>query len=82
MPPSVTTSVRLSHGLSRELERRAKSTKRGKNWIVKEALEHFLLGSSHDALREEAHRHSLRAQRTPADAIWVERGGDIGDWTA
>jgi predicted DNA-binding protein len=82
MPTSATTSVRLPHRLGRELARRAKATKRGKNWIVKEALELYLLGSAHDQLREEARRQSLRATRTPADATWAERGGEIDGWKA
>lgn len=81
MATSATTSVRLPHGLSRELERRAKATKRGKNWVVKEALELYLLGSAHDQLREEARRQSqLASRRAPADAGWGERGGDTDDW--
>ena len=80
MPASSTTSVRLPHRLSRELTRRAKATKRGKNWVVKEALELYLLGSAHDRLREEAQRQSLRARTSPADAAWAERGGEIDDW--
>jgi len=83
MPASATTSVRLPHRLSRELERRAKATKRGKNWVVKEALELYLLGSPHDQLREEAGRQSqLASKRMPADAAWGERGGDTDGWRA
>ena len=81
MPASTTTSIRLPHRLSRELARRAKAAKRGKNWVVKEALELYLLGSAHDQLREEARRQSqLAGKRTPADAAWGERGGDSGGW--
>ena len=82
MPASTTTSIRLPPRLTRELERRAKKTKRGKNWVVKEALEHYLLGSAHDQLKEEAKRQSLQARSTPADSAWAERGGDFGDWKA
>ncbi len=81
MAASVTTSIRLSPELRRELERKARSTKRGKNWVVKEALEQYLLGSSHDTLREAARQQSERAsQRTLADAVWGERGGDADGW--
>lgn len=85
MPASstVSTSVRLPKELSRELARKARSTKRGKNWVIKEALELYLLGSSHDALREEARKQSIAAsKRTPADAVWGEMGGDIDGWKA
>jgi predicted transcriptional regulator len=83
MPASTTTSIRLSKELKRELERKARSTRRGKSWVIKEALELYLLGSSHDALREEARKQSLAAsKRTPADAAWGEQGGDIDGWKA
>jgi predicted DNA-binding protein len=81
MPASTTTSIRLSKELSEELARKARSTKRGKNWIIKEALELYLLGTSQDALRLEARRQSLlAAKRTPADAKWAEQGGDPDGW--
>lgn len=83
MPASTTTSIRLSKELGRELARKARSTKRGKNWVIREALELYLLGSSHDTLRLEARRQSLLAgKRAPADARWTERGGDTDDWRA
>jgi predicted DNA-binding protein len=83
MPTSITTSVRLPKELSRELARKARSTKRGKNWVIKEALELYLLGSSQDTLREEARRQSLLAgKRSPADASWAEQGGDTDGWNA
>lgn len=81
MATSSTTSIRLPKELKRELERKARSTKRGKNWVIREALEHYLLGSSHDTLREDARKQSLAAtKRTPADAAWAEKGGDTDGW--
>lgn len=81
--PTATTSIRLPKELSQELAQRARATKRGKNWIIKEALELYLLGSSQDVLREEARRQSLLAsKRTPADAVWAEQDGDIEEWQA
>ena len=82
MAASATTSVRLPHRLSRELARRAKATKRGKNWVVKEALELYLLGSAHDQLREEARRQSLRVRKTSVDAAWVDRVEAMDDLKA
>ncbi|MSU65262.1 MAG: hypothetical protein EXS38_03980 [Opitutus sp.] len=67
MAASATTSGRLPHRLSDALARRASATKRGKNWVVKEGLELYLLGSAHDQMREEARRQSLVA--SPADPI-------------
>lgn len=81
MPASTTTSIRLSKELGQELARRARSTRRGKNWIIKEALELYLLGPSRDALRLAARRQSILAgKRTPVEAKWAERGADIDDW--
>jgi len=81
--PTATTSIRLPKELSQELAQRARATKRGKNWIIKEALELYLLGSSQDELREDARRQSLLAsKRTPADAAWAERDGDNEEWQA
>lgn len=84
MPATSTTSVRLPKELSRELARKARSTKRGKNWVIKEALQLYLLGSAHDALREEARRQSLLASRHPSkeDVIWTEQAGEIDGWKA
>lgn len=84
MPATSTTSVRLPKELSRELARKARSTKRGKNWVIKEALQLYLLGSAHDALREEARRQSLLVSRHPPkeDAVWTEQAGEIAGWKA
>tara|TARA_R110002096_G_scaffold93944_1_gene211728 strand:- start:316 stop:564 length:249 start_codon:yes stop_codon:yes gene_type:complete len=78
---SSTTSIRLPKELSDELAQRARATKRGKNWIIKEALELYLLGNSQETLKEEARKQSLLAsKRTPADAAWAEQDGEIEDW--
>ncbi len=78
---SSTTSVRLPHPLRRELERRARATKRGKDWVIKRALEHYLYGSAHDELRRQARSQSLLAcQSSPLDAARAETAGDTTDW--
>lgn len=84
MPASSTTSIRLPKELKRALERRARSTKRGKSWVIKEALELYLLGSSHDTLREEARRQSLLVSVQPSkdDTAWTEQAGEIEGWRA
>ena len=85
MPASSTTSIRLPRELKRELERRARSTKRGKSWVIKEALELYLLGSSHDTLRAEARRQSILAGKheTKDDAHWTDQAaGEIEGWHA
>ena len=70
--------------MKRELERKARSTKRGKNWLIREALEQYLLGSSHDALRTEARRQSLLVGGRPTkdDLAWTEQAGEIDGWRA
>ncbi|MDI1337925.1 MAG: ribbon-helix-helix domain-containing protein [Lacunisphaera sp.] len=84
MPASTTTSIRLPKELKRELERKARSTKRGKNWVIREALEQYLLGSSHDTLREEARKQSLLASKNQSkdDAVWLEQAREIEGWRA
>jgi predicted transcriptional regulator len=83
MPTSTTTSVRLPNPLRQELERQARASKRGKNWIIKEALEQYLLGAAQDELRQEARRQSEAASRNSLrDAGWGERGGDTDGWRA
>jgi predicted transcriptional regulator len=84
VPGSTTTSIRLSKELKRELERKARSTKRGKNWLIREALEQYLLGSSHDTLRAEARRQSMLVGRhqTKDDNVWTEQAGEITGWRA
>ena len=85
MATSSTTSIRLPRELKRELERKARSTKRGKNWVIKEALEHYLLGSSHDTLRAEARRQSILVSKhqTKNDSDWTEQAtGEIEGWHA
>ncbi|MBA4136460.1 MAG: hypothetical protein C0518_04000 [Opitutus sp.] len=84
MSASKTTSVRLPPHLSRELARRARATKRGKNWVIKEALEQYLLGSANDRLRDEARRQSLLVSKhpNPDEAAWLDRVEDIPEWKA
>jgi predicted transcriptional regulator len=84
VPGSTTTSIRLPKELKRELERKARSTKRGKNWLIREALEQYLLGSSHDTLRAEARRQSLLVGRhqTKDDVVWAEQVREIDGWRA
>lgn len=81
---TVSTSVRLPKELSRELARKARSTKRGKNWVIKEALELYLLGSAHDALRAEARKQSILASRHASkdEAAWLKPAAEIEDWRA
>ena len=83
MPASTTTSVRLPNPLRQELERQARASKRGKNWIIKEALEQYLHGAAQGQLCQEARRQSeVASPNSPRDAGWGERGGDTDGWRA
>ncbi len=84
MAATTTTSVRLPKELSRELARKARATKRGKNWVIKEALELYLLGSARDILRAEARQQSLLAgrQSPKEDVAWTESAGEVEGWRA
>lgn len=84
MAASKTTSIRLPAELSRELARRARRTKHGKSWIIREALEQYLLGSASERLREEARRQSLLASEhpNPDEDAWLDRVEDFTDWKA
>lgn len=84
MPASKTTSIRLPAELSRELARRARTAKRGKNWVIKEALEQYLFGSANDRLREECRRQSLLVSQreNPDEKAWLDRVEDISEWKA
>lgn len=82
MSGSKNTSVRLPAELSRELARRARAVKRGKNWVIKEALEQYLLGSANDRLREEFREQSIRVSRreNPDEKAWLDSVDAIPDW--
>lgn len=70
---SVTISICLPKELRQELMQHTKAAKRGEDWIIKEALELYLLGRSQETLKKEARRQSLLASmRTPEDAVWAE----------
>jgi len=61
--PSSTSSFRISDELKRQLDHAARRSNKGKNWIIKRALEEYLERHSRTALREEARRQSLLAKR-------------------
>lgn len=77
MSESVTTSIRLSPRLRRALEQKARTEKRGKNWIISHALEKYLQEESPD-LASEARRQSLLASQAPVED-WAEEA-DFEQW--
>ena len=56
---SSTTSVRLPLELKGKLERTARHLRKGKTWIVVQALEQYLQDKDREALAAEARRQSL-----------------------
>jgi predicted transcriptional regulator len=58
---SSTSSFRIPDELKVRLDKVADQTKKGKNWIIRRALEEYLERHSQEALRAEARRQSLAA---------------------
>ncbi|MFP4069126.1 MAG: ribbon-helix-helix protein, CopG family [Opitutales bacterium] len=78
MSESITTSIRLSPKLRRALELKAKKEKRGKNWIITQALENYLEHDARSDLAAEARRQSEIAARQDADD-WAA-DADLDQW--
>lgn len=58
---SSTSSFRLPDELKVRLEQAAEQSKKGKNWIIRRALEEYLQRHSEEAFRAEARRQSIAA---------------------
>jgi predicted transcriptional regulator len=67
--------------LRQRLERTARRLKKGKNWIINQALDEYLLKLDRDALAREARRQSLLAKSTEEGetAFW-ENTVDTHGW--
>jgi len=78
---SITTSIRLSAELRARLEQVSQSLHRGKNWIINEALEEYLIKLEYDALASEAQRQSLLAGKSDqaTDELWQDNT-DTSGW--
>lgn len=78
-----TTSIRLPQKLRDELELASQNLHRGKNWIIKQALEEYLAKLSSEAatLSEKAHHQSILASKkmNEDDVIW-EANSDTSGW--
>jgi predicted DNA-binding protein len=76
------SSVRMPEELRDRLERTAKYLKKGKNWIINQALDEYLRKVDRETLAAEARRQSLLVssveQREP-DEFW-ERISDTRGW--
>ena len=59
MTRGITTSIRLEASLSEKLKRVAHNIRRGKNWIISEAVRRYLEQLESSDLVQEARRQSL-----------------------
>ena len=82
MDKTVTTSVRIPQKTRERLERKAKTLKRGKSWIINQALEQYLGTDGEDKLAREARRQSLLASGGLDEGEAWEKASDLEDWTA
>ena len=55
------SSIRLPNELRDRLERTARHLKKGKNWIINQAIDEYLRKVDREALAAEARRQSLLA---------------------
>ena len=62
---SVTSSYRIPKELNDQLESTARKFNKGKNWVINEALKHYLKQTNYEWLREEAKRQSIAASKIP-----------------
>ena len=78
---SVTSSYRIPKELNDQLESTARKFHKGKNWVINEALKHYLKQTNYEWLREEAKRQSIAASKIPwKDAeLWEEALAEVWD---
>lgn len=78
---SITSSFRIPEELDVRLERTSRYLKRGKNWVIRRALEDYLDRVGRDALAAEARRQSLVAGGviTEDEKFWRKRA-DLAGW--
>ena len=80
--PSSISSVRMPDELRYRLERTARHLKKGKNWIINQALDEYLRKVDRDTLADQARRQSLAASSAEAreEAGFWERVSDTRGW--
>jgi predicted DNA-binding protein len=81
MPTSI-SSVRISDELRGRLERTARYLKKGKSWVINQALDEYLRKVDRDTLAVEARRQSLLASSVEAkehNEFW-EKAPDTRGW--
>ena len=80
--PSSISSVRMPDELRYRLERTARHLKKGKNWIINQALDEYMRKVDQDTLAAEARRQSLLVssiEQRESDEFW-ERISDTRGW--
>lgn len=79
--PTSTSSFRIEEELRVRLEQASRSTKRGKNAIINEALKEYLDGLDQEAWIAEAQRQSrvASARMTDDEKFWSEQA-DLRGW--
>ena len=72
---STTSSFRIPDGLRDRLDETAKHLKKGKNWIINQALDEYLRKWHREALASEARRQSILANEasTSEDVFWADQ---------
>jgi predicted DNA-binding protein len=82
MESSMTTSLSLPLELGQQLDMLCQKMRRGKNWIIVEALKEYLEKHyQRRPLAEEARRQSILAsQHSNPDEILWEENSDDSDW--
>lgn len=76
---SSTSSFRISDQLKARLDEAALRLKKGKNWIINQALDEYLSRNSLEALRVEARRQSLLAskKRWKDEKFWEKAAAEV-----
>ena len=80
MSKSETTSIRLSPQLRQQLEQASHLLRRGKNWIIAQALQEYMSHVLDLKLIEEARRQSLLASRSAREKQDWEDAMDDSEW--
>jgi predicted DNA-binding protein len=80
--PTPISSVRLPDELRYRLERTARRLKKGKNWIINQALTQYLRKVDRDTLADEPRQQSLVASSAEArEHAWFwEEVSDTRGW--
>ncbi|OAI49667.1 hypothetical protein AYO45_06900 [Gammaproteobacteria bacterium SCGC AG-212-F23] len=79
MKYGTTTSMRLPPELREQLEKTSRALHRGKNWVVREALQEYFVKHSQISLVEEAKRQSILVSQLESEKPW-DNESDTSGW--